>query len=150
MAEAAGCTFYALLSLFPGITAIVSIYGLFADRSNIEDISIALRHSCRAAASKSYETKVHRLAQTPASGLSAGAIVGLLTALWSANAGTKAMFSALNDVYGEREERGFLRVTATSLPSRQAVSCSCSGAWRLLFVVFPLVFGAMGLTAHSL
>jgi membrane protein len=29
-------TFYALLALFPAIAALVSIYGLFADPTNIE------------------------------------------------------------------------------------------------------------------
>ena len=35
MTEAAGITFYALLSLFPGLTALVSLYGLFADRATM-------------------------------------------------------------------------------------------------------------------
>jgi hypothetical protein len=35
LANAAGVTYYALLALFPGIAAIVSIYGLFADPSSI-------------------------------------------------------------------------------------------------------------------
>jgi membrane protein len=115
MAEAAGCTFYALLSLFPAITAIVSIYGLFADRGKIEGQLDSVSSFLPSGGVDIIREQVHRLVESPASGLSAGAIIGLLTALWSANAGTKAMFSALNDVYGEREERGFLRVTLTSL-----------------------------------
>jgi membrane protein len=35
LANAAGVTYYALLALFPGIAAVVSIYGLFADPSSI-------------------------------------------------------------------------------------------------------------------
>ena len=35
LANAAGVTFYALLALFPGIAALVSVYGLFADPSTI-------------------------------------------------------------------------------------------------------------------
>ena len=33
---AAGCAFYALLALFPAITALVAIYGLVADPATIE------------------------------------------------------------------------------------------------------------------
>jgi hypothetical protein len=40
-ANAAGVTFYSLLALFPGITALVSIYGLFADPSTIVNHSIS-------------------------------------------------------------------------------------------------------------
>ena len=35
LANAAGVTYYALLALFPGIAALVSIYGLFADPNTI-------------------------------------------------------------------------------------------------------------------
>ena len=35
LANAAGVTYYALLGLFPGIAAVVSIYGIFADPSTI-------------------------------------------------------------------------------------------------------------------
>ena len=144
LAEAAGCTFYALLSLFPAITAIVSIYGLFADRSNIEGQLDSIAAFLPSGGMDIIREQVHRLTQSPASGLSAGAAIGLLTALWSANAGTKAMFSALNDVYGEREERGFIKVTATSL------AFTAGGVVLLLLalgaiVALPLVFGAIGL-----
>jgi membrane protein len=35
LANAAGVTYYALLALFPGIAAVVSIYGLFGDPNTI-------------------------------------------------------------------------------------------------------------------
>ena len=144
MAEAAGCTFYALLSLFPAITAIVSIYGLFADRTGIEGQLDSIAPFLPSGGMDIIRDQVHHLTQSSASGLSVGAAVGLLTALWSANAGTKAMFSALNDVYGEREERGFNRVTATSL------AFTVGGIALLLLaiggiVALPLIFGAIGL-----
>ena len=121
----------------------MSIYGLFADRSNIEAHLDSVSAFLPSGGIEIIRDQVHRLAQTPTSGLSAGAIVGLLTALWSANAGTKAMFSALNDVYGEREERGFIRVTATSL------AFTAGGVGFLLLalgaiVALPLIFGAIG------
>ena len=37
MAVAAGVTYYSLLALFPAITALVSVYGLFADPATIQD-----------------------------------------------------------------------------------------------------------------
>ena len=106
MAEAAGVTFYALLSLFPAITAIVSIYGLFADRSSIESQMGTVSAILPSGGVEIIRDQIHRLAQTPASGLSVGAIVGLLIALWSANAGTKAMFSALTAPIHDRVVRG--------------------------------------------
>ena len=42
-------------------------------------------------------------------------VAGLLTSFWSTNAGVKAMFDALNVVYGESERRSFLKLNALSL-----------------------------------
>lgn len=42
-------------------------------------------------------------------------VLGLLIAIWSANAGMKAIFNALNVVYEVKEKRGLLRLNLTSL-----------------------------------
>ena len=41
--------------------------------------------------------------------------IALGLALWSANAGMKAVFDALNIVYDEDEKRGFIKLNAISL-----------------------------------
>jgi hypothetical protein len=43
---AAGVTFFVLLSIFPGIAALVAIYGLFADPSSIASTSTICRAYC--------------------------------------------------------------------------------------------------------
>jgi membrane protein len=40
---------------------------------------------------------------------------GLLVSLWSANSAAKSLFDSLNQVYGEKEERGYLRLTLITL-----------------------------------
>ena len=144
LSEAAGVTFYALLSLFPAITAIVSIYGLFADPATIQSHLDSASGFLPSGGMQIISDQVKRLIASPTSGLSVGAVVGVLTALWSANQGTKAMFSALNDVYGEREGRGFVKITALSL------AFTIGGILVLLFgiglvVVLPLIFRFFGL-----
>ena len=144
MSEAASVTFFALLSLFPAITAIVSIFGLFADPAAIRDHLADASGLIPSGGMEIIEDQVKRLTQTPSTGLSVGAAVGLLTALWSANQGSKAMLSALNDVYGEREARGFVRLTATSL------AFTLGGVLGLLLalgaiLVLPFAFAQLGL-----
>ncbi len=144
LSEAAGVTFYALLSLFPAITAIVSIYGLFADPATIQSHLDAASGLLPSGGMQIIDDQVKRLTASPAGGLSVGAVVGVLAALWSANQGTKAMFSALNDVYGEREGRGFVKLTALSL------TFTVGGIFVMLIgiaiiVVLPLVFRFVGL-----
>ena len=47
--------------------------------------------------------------------LGATFLFGLALAIWSANAGVKAVIDALNVVYGEREKRRFFRLNLLSL-----------------------------------
>ncbi len=139
MSQAAGITFYALLSLFPAITAIVSIYGLFANPSTIQDHLDQVGTFVPSGGMDIIREQVQRLIKSSASGLSIGAVVGLLTALWSANQGTKAMLSSLSDVYAEPDERGFVMVTALSLAfTIGAIVVLLLGLG--LIVVVPLVF----------
>ncbi len=144
--EAASVTFFALLSLFPAITAIVSIYGIFSDPSTIQGRLDGVAGFIPSGGMDIVRDQVKRLTQSPASGLSLGAAFGILAALWSANQGSKAMLSALNDVYGEHETRGFIRLTATSL------AFTLGGILTLLIglgiaFVLPLIFAAVGLSS---
>ena len=54
----------------------------------------------------------------------------LALSLWSANAGVKATFDALNIVNDEEEKRGFLKLNAQSLTFTLGCSSSCCWPWR--------------------
>ena len=59
--------------------------------------------------------QVTRLASKGDAKLGFGFILGLGVALWSANAGMKAIIDALNVVYEEKEKRGFIKLNLVSL-----------------------------------
>jgi membrane protein len=112
---AAGVVFYGLLALFPAITAFVSLYGLFADTSTIDSQVSALSLVLPGGAVDIIHDELQRLAANRGPNLGFGFIAGVLVALWSANAGTKAIIDALNIAYGEKEKRSFLRLNLVSL-----------------------------------
>ena len=113
--EAAGVTFFALLAIFPALAAIVSLYGLIADPQTINAHVDALNGFIPGGGLDIITDQLRRLTSNGASKLGVGALVGLLAALWSANQGSKALFEALNVVYGEKEKRGFFMRIAVSL-----------------------------------
>jgi len=115
LAVAAGVVFYGLLAVFPAITAFVSLYGLLADPSTIhERLSLATGVLPQGALNILSE-QLTRLTSHRTSALSVGFIGGLLVALWSANAGAKAIMDALNVAYGETEKRSFVRLNLVAL-----------------------------------
>ena len=115
LSVAAGVVFYSLLALFPAITALVSLYGLFADPSSIGGQINALSGVLPSSGMQIVHDEVQRLASKSGTNLSFGFVAGLAIALWSANSGVKAIMDALNVVYEEKEKRSFLVLNLTSL-----------------------------------
>ena len=115
MAVAAGVTFYALLSIFPAIAAFVSLYGLLGDPGKIQGYLDTMKDLLPGGALDVISDQVKRITSKGGGALGLGLILGLATAIWSANAGVKAMFDALNIVYEAEEKRGFIALNLRSL-----------------------------------
>ena len=115
LAISAGVVFFGLLAVFPAITALVSSYGLFADAStigaNLQTLALMLPEG----SFQIVQDQIARVLSKGDTALGATFVFGLGLALWSANAGVKAVIDALNVVYGEREKRGFFHLNLLSL-----------------------------------
>jgi membrane protein len=105
---AAGVAFYALLSIFPAFSAIVSLYGLAADPHQVEQQVAAMQGVLPAEAANLLTEQLKSLTQGEPAKLGLGLIISVGLALWSARAGTGMLMSALNVAYGEPERRNFI------------------------------------------
>jgi len=112
---AAGVTFYSLLAIFPGIAALISIYGLFADPGTVAGHLDTIASVAPGGAVDVLREQMTRLAAQGGTTLGISFVVSLAISLWTANSGVKAIFDALNIVYGEDEKRGFLELNAITL-----------------------------------
>ncbi|WP_122050518.1 YihY/virulence factor BrkB family protein [Asaia bogorensis] len=107
--SAAGCAFYATLSLFPAISSLISVYGLIFDLQTVEPQLNVLRNLLPPTAFDLIASQIHTLIAQPHSSLTVGLIFSTAIALWSASASTKSVLSALNLAYDVLETRGFFR-----------------------------------------
>jgi membrane protein len=105
---ASSCAFYAMLALFPAISVLISLYGLFLDPATVEGQLEAVRDVLPGAAFEMVASRVHDLASKGSTVLSWGVVIGTALALWSATFGTKALMNALNSAYEEHESRGLI------------------------------------------
>ena len=112
---AAAVAFYGLLAVFPGLVALVGIYGLVAHPAQIEQQMASLGAILPPQAAEILRTQLHDLASTDRTALGLGAIAGLVLALWSASGAARTLMEALNIAYDEEESRGFLRFYATAV-----------------------------------
>jgi len=111
----AGVAFYLLLSLFPAMAALVSLFGLVADPDVIAEQIRALQGTVPDSVTQILGRQAISLASQASGALGWGAILGLLISVWSANRGTKAFIQAMNVIYETFESRKFLWLTAQSL-----------------------------------
>ena len=148
LALAAGVAFYSLIALFPGIAAGVSSYALFANTATISNHLQVAADIVPANALDIMGTEITRIAAKSDGRLTFGFLVGLVIALWSANAGMKAIFDALNIIYDEEEKRGIVRLNLVSL---FFTICAIVGAGLAVafVVVFPLLLAAFGVTSFD-
>ncbi len=148
LATAAGVVFFGLLAVFPAITALVSCYGLFANPStigaNLQTLALMLPEG----SFQIVQDQIARVLDKGHAALGATFLFGLGFAVWSANAGVKAVIDALNVVYEEREKRSFVRLNLLSL------SFTSGGIAALLLMVsavvaFPLALDRLGLQPET-
>lgn len=144
LAVAAGVVFYGLLAIFPTITAFVSIYALFADPSTVQGHVALLANLVPPDVLGPIQEQIQRVAATRNVNLSFAFIFSFILALWSSNAGMKAVIDALNVAYDEKERRSFLRLTLVSMVMTVgAILAALVGIAAV--VVFPLVLSYLGI-----
>lgn len=140
----AGVAFYLLLSLFPALVALVSIYGLMANPSDVEQQLSAMSGVLPEEASMLFNAQLSAITRSAERALTVGAIGGVLFALWSATRALKSLMDALNLVYGEQEKRGFIKLNALAL--LLTAGAILFGVVALgLVVTLPAVMGQFGL-----
>lgn len=118
---AGGVTYSVLLALFPGLVALVSLYGLVSDPHQVEMQIEAMSGVLPDSARQLMATELHSIVGASGGALSIGAVIGILFAIWSASRGMSGLISALDIAYGEEESRSFVRFNLLALGLTLAV-----------------------------
>lgn len=140
----AGVAFYAFLAIFPGLAALVSLYGLVADVSELKTHLEAWSQLLPEDAWRLIRSQVEILVTSSDAQMSLAFLVSLAITLWSASRGFKVMLVALNIVYGESDNRGFIRQNGLAL------GLAIGGIFLIILffgatVMMPVIFQTVGL-----
>jgi membrane protein len=111
---AASAAFFVVLAIFPGLAALVSLYGLVGDPANITSFIDSLDRIVPTEVIQLIHGHVQELLSRPQTNLSTF-LLGFIIAFWSAISGMKALIDAANVVYDCTEERSFLKYNMLSL-----------------------------------
>ena len=139
----AGVAFYAMLSIFPALIAVISIYGLVAEpqtaRAQVQKLAGVLPRQARLTLVGQLEALTHSAGR----GLSLGALLGILAAVLAASAGMRAMIAGLDVAFDRVETRRFLRLRGLALLLTLGAIVTMALAIGVI-VVLPVVTGLLG------
>jgi membrane protein len=134
----AGVAFYALLSLFPAIIAGVSIYGLVADPQTVRDQIAKLTEKLSPETATILGQQIQQVTSGAGGALGLATVIGILTALWSASSGMKALVTGVNLAYDETEGRKFVKLRGLAILLTLGAMVLMAVALTLI-VAFPAV-----------
>jgi membrane protein len=137
----AGLAFYAMLALFPGLLAIVTVYALFLDPTAIEQQIEPVTELLPEGAAELLRAQLHDLVRRASRTLGLGLVIGLVGVLWSTAAGMNALFKAVHFAYFAYECRSFLHLRGLALLATLAMLGFAVFALASLAVVPPLLVG---------
>lgn len=145
---AAGCAFYATLALFPGISMLLSIYGLLFDLATAEQHLKLLSGLLPRPAHGLIIDRVRELVSQPSGMHSASVAVGFLLTLWSCSIGTRSFLAAVNVAYEVDAQRPFLRGQAIGLAVTLA-GVLCAVLTIGVVLALPAIIHHIGIEAHQ-
>lgn len=132
---AAGVAFYAFLSLFPALIAVVMTYGLVASPETVQRQSEEITKALPADAASLITGQLDALVSTSSGSLGVGLVIALSLAIYSASGGVGNLVAAINLMYGIRDQRSFFRKKLLALGLT-------AGAIVFVIVVLGLVAAA--------
>jgi membrane protein len=130
----AGVAYYTLLALFPAAIAGVSIYGLVANPDTVRDQINKLTKMLSPSTADLVGEQIRQVTSGAGGALGLATALGILTALWSASSGMKALITGVNLAYDETESRKFVKLRGLAL-------LLTLGAMVLLGVALALIVG---------
>lgn len=108
----AGVAFFAILAIFPGLAAVIALFGFLADPAIIQEQLALLQDFTPPDAYRLLSGQVNALMGATPSTLGWTTLFSTLAALWSARAGVGALQRGLNAIYGGEMRSGFWQIVS--------------------------------------
>lgn len=144
---AAGVAFYAMFAVFPGIAAVVAIWGLVADPSVIAGYLAVVEQFLPPDAKQLVHDQVMGLVLAPRSTLGWATLISILVALYSVRNAVSALVQGL-DLVHRTEQRGFLAGLGRDLLLTLALIGALIAA-LVTVVVVPVLLSYMPLGSYA-
>ena len=103
---AAGVAFFGMFAVFPGIAAVIAVFGLIADPAVVSDQLQLMEGIIPPDAYDLFRLQIGRLLSARVDTLGWATFVSIMLALWSSRAGVAALMGGLNAIAGTPSRNG--------------------------------------------
>ena len=108
----AGVAFFAILAIFPGLAAVIALFGFLADPVVIQDQLVLLQDFAPPEVYRLLSAQLNALLGATQSTLGWTTLISTTAALWSARAGVGALQRGLTAIYGGETRGGFRQIVS--------------------------------------
>ena len=144
--HAAALTYFAILSIFPGMIVFVSLIGIFGDRGTIDSLLEIIRDLAPGDAADTFEGTIEQAVN--GDGASIALVIGIGVALYSASGYIGAFGRAANVIYEVQETRPFWKTLPRQVGLTTFLMVGIAATLFTLILTGPLaetIFGVVGL-----
>lgn len=137
---AAGVAFFGVFGIFPGIAAIIAIFGLVADPVVIGEQLVLMEGIIPPDAYRLLSSQINRLVSAPSDALGWATVVSITLALWSCRAGVGALIGGLNAIAGQRVRNGIWQMVVAFMLTIALVSLAIVALTVVVVLPIGLAF----------
>jgi membrane protein len=112
---AAGVAFYGFLAFIPALIAVVSIYGLVADPSDVKHQVKSIASALPEEVQRFLNFQLTSIINANRAGVSVTLAISIVIALWSASGGMAALISGIHVAHEADEPKGFVKKKGKAL-----------------------------------
>ena len=134
---AAGVAFFGIFGIFPGIAAIIAIFGLVADPVVVTDQLELMQGIIPADAYRLLSNQIDGLVNAGTHKLGWATGVSIAVALWSCRAGVGALIGGLNAIAGQRTRNGLWQMVMALILTIALVALAIVAL--AMVVILPIV-----------
>ena len=128
-----------MLSIFPALAAIVTLYALVADPTLVEQHFASISSFMPEDVGNIISDQLIALARQDAEGLSVSLVVGVVVAVWSSHRAVDALVRAITVAYEEEETRGFIKMSLLTFAMTLGAVVMVVVIMILLFIIPTVV-----------
>jgi membrane protein len=144
---AAGVGFFGVFAIFPGIAAVIAIFGLIADPEIVREQLLLVEGLVPESVFGIFSQQINDLLSAQVQTLGVATFISIALAIWAARAGVGALMGGLNAIEGTPNRQGVKQIIVALALTICLVLLSIVGL--LAVVIMPLVLAYVPLAAST-